>query len=613
MNYQAKIQKLFWLPLIIFCFFTTTVQAQSNPLKTPLTQDLLTLLTNEISGQYAFNNEVILAGAPWVRDPQEFTTTFHESQGIYDMVRKYGIDTTELIKYESRGSINYPTEAEFWITAPEPRLVARLGADAAMVAGGAPEADVTGELIYIPPMTSEEINQMLEAGPQEKYQGKIALLWSHARGNFGRALDAAGIQAVISFSSRERFNDPDQVVYSSGSYSNFENLKVGFNVSWRQWSELMEDCEANRKLTARCKVKYQQYPNKIEMVYSWIPGAEPDKKGVIFTAHLFEGYTKRGANDNMSGCVIQLEILRALTKLIETGQIPQPRRTIYFLWPPEISGTNEFLRRNPELPKKYSININMDMGGEGLRLNNAQVEYCESPDHLPSYVDGLIVSILNYVWRTNDIVYLPDSPRGRSGGQYFPKPMVEKNGSWDAFRFLVHDSTGGSDHTCFWREPVSVPGIYLGVWPDQWYHADTDTPDKSDPTQMKRLAFIGAASALAAAHCTDEVLPPLLDVTSDFGFERIAQREIPESLALIEAATAQNLEEETQKALELAAFGINRETKAITSTKEIYTGSPKAIEMVNDHTQQWNLYGDSIQTMLQNYAKIKTKQLKTKK
>ena len=610
MNHQPKIQKLFGFCLIIICIFAASLHAQSKALKTPLSQELLTLLTNEISGQFSFNNEIILAGAPWVRDPLEFTTNFHESKTIYDMVRKYGVETTELLQYESRGSITYPTEAEFWITAPEPRLIARLGADSAMVAGGAPEADVTGELIYIPPMTNEEINQMLQAGPQEKYQGKIALLWSHARGNMGRALDAAGIQAVISFSSRERFNDPDQVVYTSGSYSNYENLKVGFNVSWRQWVELMEDCQAHRQLTSRCQVKFKQYPNKTEMVYSWIPGTEPDKKGVIFTAHLFEGYTKRGANDNMSGCVIQLEILRALTKLIETGQIPQPRRTIYFLWPNEISGTNEFLRRNPDLPRKLSVNINMDMAGEGLRLNNAQMEYCESPDYLPCYIDGLMTSILNYVWRTNDIVYLPDSPRGRSGGQYFPKPMVEKNGSWDAFRFLVHDSTGGSDHTCFWREPVSVPGIYIGVWPDQWYHADTDTPDKSDPTQMKRLAFVGAATALAAAHCTDDVLPPLLDVTSDFGFKRIGRREIPESLALIEAATAQNLDVETQKALELAAFGITRETNAINSTKDIYTGSTKAVDMVHDHTQQWQLYGESLKTMLQNYAQIKAQKIK---
>ena len=36
-------------------------------LQTPLPQEVLTLLANEISGQTIFNNEVILAGAPWIR------------------------------------------------------------------------------------------------------------------------------------------------------------------------------------------------------------------------------------------------------------------------------------------------------------------------------------------------------------------------------------------------------------------------------------------------------------------------------------------------------------------------------------------------------------------
>ena len=101
--------------------------------------------------------------------------------------------------------------------------------------------------------------------------------------------------------------------------------------------------------------------------------------------------------------------------------------------------------------------------------------------------------------------------------------------------------------------------------------------------------------------------------TQPLGSRGQRRRELPDALALIEAATAQNLEAETQKALELAAFGINRETQAINSTKDIYTGSTQAADMVQDHAQQWQLYGDSIKTMLQNYAKIKAQQLKTKK
>jgi len=330
-----------------------------------------------------------------------------------------------------------------------------------------------------------------------KYRGKVVLMWSHARDPLAKLLDAAGIQGVISFGAQDRYLDPDQVLYSSGSYK-LATLKAGMTVSWRQWSEFLEDVQRGQKIVVRMKTRIESVQDKFEAVYSWIPGTEPDAKGIIFTAHLFEGHTKRGANDDMSGCAVQLEILRTLNALISSGQLPRPRRTIHFLWPQEISGTYDFIKRHPGFADRLSANLNMDMVGEALRKNNGVMTMSECPDHLPCYIDGLAKSMMNYVWRTNDIVYLPDAPRGRPGGQNFPKPMVEKNGSDDAFRFFIHRATGGSDHICFNNPSVAVPGVEFFTWPDQWYHADADTPDKSDPTQMKRVAFIGAAAGWAA-------------------------------------------------------------------------------------------------------------------
>ena len=580
-----------------------------NPaLRTPLPQAVLDLLANEISGQMIFNNEVLLSGAPWLRDPKEFTTTFSETQKIYDLARAYGIPTVTIERQASTRTVDYPTEGEFWVVEPEKRLVARLGADAALVASGSSTADVTGELIYLPQMPLDTLKKTLEAGPPEKYRGALALMWSHAREDAAKLLDAAGVAGVVSFSSRDRYLDPNQVVYGGGSYKN-PNLKVGLNVSWRQWSELLEDVQAaagaGRKITVRARTRIETFPDKFEAVYSFIPGTEPDGKGVIFTGHLFEGYVKRGANDDMSGCVVQLEILRALNRLIAEGALPRPRRTIYFLWPNEISGTYEFIKQHPGIADKWSININMDMVGEALRLNNAVFTMSETPDHLPSYLDGLSKSILNYVWRTNDIVYLPDAPRGRPGGQYFPKPMAEKNGSTDAFRFYIHRATGGSDHICFNNPVVGVPGIEFFVWPDQWYHADTDNPDKSDPTEMKRVAFIGAAAAWAAANCTDDVATGLADAASDFGYARVAERDLPRALAAIESAAPTALDGAVPQALNIVDFAVDREVGALRSIEDVYTGSAQARATVSNRVQQWELYRAGLKAQVAGYARVK--------
>jgi len=596
-----------WIPGLV-------VRAQGpgdspKALQTPLSRATLTTLANEISGQMIYNNMARLAGAPWLRDPREFSDTFYEAEEIHNLVRKYGVETTRLERHPGSGSFDYPAEGERWVTEPGPRLLARLGADAALVARGSKTADVTGELVYLPPLSEDALKQMGEPEQQSLYRGKLALMWSHAGNDAAKALDAAGIQGVISFSSRERYFDPDQVVYSSGAYGSLENLKLGMTISWRQWSELLEDLQAGQKIVVRARTRIEEYPDKFEAVYSWIPGTEPEKKGVVFTAHLFEGYVKRGANDNMSGCVVQLEILRALSKLISSGELPRPRRTIHFIWPNEISGSYEFIKQHEGFADSLSININMDMVGEWLRKNNSIFTMSECPGHLPSYLDGLAKSVMNYVWRTNDIVYLPDSPRGRPGGQYFPLPMVEKNGSLDAFRFFIHRATGGSDHICFNNPSVAVPGIEFFTWPDQWYHADTDTPDKADPTQLKRIGFIGAACAWAAAYCSDEVLPDLLEAVSDYGYSRVAERELPQAMNRLARADAGGLLPELRHALNLVDFGSRREIEALRALTQIYTGSPQATALVEARIRQWEVYRGALRSQVMEYGRERAAQL----
>ena len=330
------------------------------------------------------------------------------------------------------------------------------------------------------------------------------------------------------------------------------------------------------------------------------PAQNPRNQGWFSPGHLFEGYTKRGANDNMGGPAIQLEILRALHHLIESGQLPQPRRTIHFIWPNEISGTYEFLKRDPDLVEKLSININMDMVSEGLRNANSWFTMSETPAQLASYYDGLAQSVLNYVWRTNDIVYLSGVPRGRPGGQYFPDPMWAKNGSKDAFRFFIHEATGGSDHIVFNNASIGVPGIEFFTWPDQWYHADKDTPDKGDPTEMRRVAFIGASSAWASAALTDEMLPVLLDVVSDFGYRRVAERGIPMALEVLDEAAASGASgEAADAAVDQAWFRLSgalaREADALRSIHDIHSGSSGATAMVQGRLEEWNEgYGEGM-------------------
>jgi len=585
----------------------------SQALKTPLPQDLLTLFANEVSGQFAFNNLLRLNGAPWVRDVRELMETMSETPLLHDLVRGYGIETVEIKKYPPANpgaTFDYPLEGELWTLEPEKRLVARLGADAALVMRGSKTADITGELVYVGPLTADEAKAMREGGPEDNDKGRLALVW--ATGGDMAALDAAGFEGIVTFAAQERYLDPDQVLYAGGNFEAMKNLKVGLAVSWRQWSELLELVEGNRKVVVRAKARVEKFPDRLEMIHAWIPGTEPQGKGVIFTSHLYEGYLKRGANDSMGGVAVQLEILRSLDKLIKAGALPRPRRTIHFLWPNEISGTYEFIKRNPGFAESLAININMDMVSEALRKNNAVFTMGECPGHLPSFFDGLAASVLNYVWRTNDIVYLPDSPRGLLRGQFFPNPMWEKNGSKDAFRFFIHRATGGSDHVCFNNPAVAVPGIEFFVWPDQWYHTDGDLPDKADPTEMKRVAFIGAATGWASAALADDGVAALADAVSQFGYRRVAERDLSRAMARLDAATAKTLDADTAQASNILRFAVRREIGALRSIDGIASGTPAAGAAVSDRIRQWELYGEALKSHVLGYSAVRAKSLGVK-
>ena len=214
----------------------------------------------------------------------------------------------------------------------------------------------------------------------------------------------------------------------------------------------------------------------------------------------------------------------------------------------------------------------------------------ETPPHLASFFDGLAYAVMDYVWRTNDIVYpYPVSPRDRSGGQYFPRPLWEKNGTRDAFRFYTHETTGQSDHEVFNSPSVGVPAIQFFVWPDQWYHADKDLPENGDPTGMRRVALIGAATGWASASLSDEMAPDLLDAVSDFGYARFAERGIPRALEWLDG------DGDPAMAWQILSASLGREMDAIRSVDEISTGSPQAKAAVESRLSEWEGYREGLE------------------
>ena len=261
------------------------------------------------------------------------------------------------------------------------------------------------------------------------------------------------------------------------------------------------------------------FPGELEVVHATIPGDGSTDQAVAISAHLYEGYIKQGGNDDASGCALTLEMGRAYLKLIREGKLPKPKRTIHFLWVPEISGTNAWLNAHEDVAQTIIADLNFDM--EGIRLTPSRSYWVlhRTPDTFPSFLNDIAQSMMEFVSELNR-----ERVRFRSIGYSATWPVTSPNGSLDPFYIKVDKHYGASDHVTYMQH--GIPSVMFITWPDMWYHTSEDTPDKHDPTQYRRAASVGVGAMTVLATGGDELAARVSAESLARGAERMgdAQR-----------------------------------------------------------------------------------------
>jgi len=469
--------------LILVMAGLAPIGAQDTPPRLPLSPpDILRAIINEASGELALQNEIVLTGVNRNRKPEEYQKGYFEAAFILDKLREYGIDEAAIVDLPVDGKTTWDAEsAELWIVEPDLRKIADLKEVPACLCSGSSSTDTTAELVYVGPGNREDFYK------DKNVEGKILLVNGYLDGARRLGVEKHGAAGLIGWSSSHPEYDRDQVGWSGIRSGEKDRPTFGFMVSERQGQDLRDALERGQKIVVRAVVKTEQVPNyKDQMTVGLIKGTEFPDEELVFTAHLFEGWAKQGANDNGSGCTAILETARVLKKLVAEGKIPPLKRSVRFLFVPEISGTEAYLEMNPDIKKKIFADLNLDMVGEGLVKNLSQFRLNQTPWSLPSYLNDVMASYFEW---------MGDSQRDAQESNWRAGGVLAPTGSRDPFYNLVERYSGGSDHDVFVDGNVRIPAVLMIVWPDQWYHTSGDTPDKSDPTQFKRVVTISAAAA----------------------------------------------------------------------------------------------------------------------
>jgi hypothetical protein len=537
--------------LILFAWHFASAQPAEGIPKTLLPLGLLQEIINEASGDLALQNEILIAGVNRNRLPEEYIKGYWDAAFILNKLREYGLKESQIIDLPTRGPETWDAEmAELWIVKPYTRKIADLKEIAASLCSGSSTTDTTAELIYVGPGNREDFY----AGKDVK--GKIVLVNGSPGGAQRLAVDKFGALGVVAYGSSHPEFDPDEVGWSSIRVVEGQKKTFGFMVSTRVGNNLRDQLERGPKIEVRAIVKSQMVPYKEQMVEALIKGKDYPDEELVFTAHLYEGFAKQGANDDISGCVAILETARTLQKLMDDGKIPPLKRSVRFLFVPEISGTQAYIRKYPDIARRFFTNINEDMVGEGLIKNQSMMELIQTPASLPNYLNDVMRTLFEWVGTTQ---------RNNERNEAY-LPIWSPTGSRDPFYYVIDPYSGGSDHVVFADSGVRVPAVMLIVWPDQWYHSSGDTPDKSDSTQLKRVVFLGAAAAVFLAGGGPAETERLIAEVSMRSFNRLGQ-ELARAEGLVSNAETAKVHEIYKEATNIIIQVFLREEDTLASTR----------------------------------------------
>lgn len=412
---------------------------------------------------------------------------------------------------------------------------------------------VTGEVVYVGAVSGKSGSYTCTKYPtvdeaNANLSGKVILTDSSLRNAFALAQQTGAI-AVMSTASLNSYSTPrdengnilEPFVYSA-RYASGAALKTTAAqtatgkpiVEW-QFSndqkaallELLEKADGTPVYATNISIGRTYAMNDAThggkgqaVTMAEIKGASKPDERVIICAHVQEP----GSNDNATGVASLLGLATALKKMVDSGAIARPQRTITFLWGDEMNLATLWLNSHPDEKAKVISALDMDMVGEDPDKTGGVMRIEKTPDPSAKYnytLDTLPWETDSYYDETfadpdGQFIRLPDSHTLWGAGSY--EGMFQEgfflndlymyaaqgviNYHDSGFRVDVCPYEGGSDHSRFLAQ--NVPALLTWHFTDYTYHSSVDTLNMSSAREMENVSITTMATALMIANATDD-------------------------------------------------------------------------------------------------------------
>jgi aminopeptidase YwaD len=477
-------------------------------------------LRDEASGAAPYENLRFLTRLHRVPATAEFDQA---AEFILQRAREYGLAEVQSEQFPIDGQTHYGlmrsylgwrVEAgQLWEVRPRHLLVGDWATDPIRLADYSHTADVEAILVDV----GDGAHESDYAG--KDVRGKIVL----ADGVLARVQTLAvvryGAAGIVSDMPNQTtaWSGLDRSVVRWGHLEARQPAGFAFMVSRDTAESLRARLHGGEQIVLHAKVKAEVGPGHWTVVTGVIPGTDLASGEIVYSCHL--DHQRPGANDNGSGCVTILESARVLARLISGGALPRPKRTLRFVWGPEVEGTMAYLSRHPDIRARLRADIHMDMVGGDPFKNKSILHVTGTPWSLPSFVTDVGATLAEVI-RSGASNY---AESGDAPDAAVVETRAGELGTRNQFLADVTPYSAGSDHDDYDSSTIAVPALYLRDWPDIYIHTDHDTLQEIDPTKLRRVALLGAAAGYVYASLDAERSRALLPFYTSQSEIRLAQ------------------------------------------------------------------------------------------
>jgi hypothetical protein len=478
------------------------------------------VLRSEASGTSPYENLRVLTRLHRVPATAEFDQAAHY---IQERAQEYGLQDVHAEEFPIDGRIEYGLmrshiawsvkSARLWQIEPQHALLGDWATDPIRLADYSHGADVQAALVDVGGGTEESDY----AG--KDVRGKIVLADGVLSGVQRLAVEKYGAAGIVSDMPNQStaWSGLDTSIVRWGHLDGAITKGFAFMVSRATAADLRAQIAAGHPVVLGAHVEAEVGPGHWTVVTGTIPGTDKNAGEIVYSCHL--DHQRPGANDNGSGCVTILESARILSRLIGAGNLKRPSRTLRFIWGPEVEGTMAYLSRHPDIRASMRADVHMDMVGGDLFKNKSVLHVTETPWSLPTFITDIGATFAAVI-RDAATAYTEEG----SGEE---AAVVEnRNGALGTRNAFFVDQTPyaeGSDHDDYDSSTIAVPSLYLRDWPDIYIHTDHDTLQQIDPTKLRRVALLGAASGYSYAALNASQSAAELPFLAARAQERLAQ------------------------------------------------------------------------------------------